>query len=121
MGTGGSFPRIELPGRAAHHSPPSNPEVKNAWSYTSTSNTSSWRGAYLNTGTNSVYSQGLGRVVKFGILPSRALHDFNCPWNIFSVGLLFHIGKTKVSHLSNPVDPGNALHEIQGYIQKFPD
>jgi len=36
MGTGGSFPRIELPGRAADHSHPPNPEVKNAWSYSST-------------------------------------------------------------------------------------
>jgi hypothetical protein len=32
----GAFPGIKRPGREADHSPPSNAEVKNAWSYTST-------------------------------------------------------------------------------------
>jgi hypothetical protein len=36
VGTRGSFPGVKLPGREADHSPPSNAEVKNAWSYTST-------------------------------------------------------------------------------------
>jgi hypothetical protein len=40
------------PGREADRSPASSAEVKNAWSYTSTPNTSSWRGAWLSTGTN---------------------------------------------------------------------
>jgi hypothetical protein len=35
MGTGGSFPGVKQPGCEADHSPPSNAEVKNAWSYTS--------------------------------------------------------------------------------------
>jgi hypothetical protein len=43
---------LKRPGREADYSPPSSAEVKNAWSYTSTPNTSSWRGAYLSTGTN---------------------------------------------------------------------
>jgi hypothetical protein len=37
MGTGDSFPRGKLPGCEADHSPPSSTEIKNAWSYTSTS------------------------------------------------------------------------------------
>jgi len=36
---------IKRPVREADHSPPSTVEVKNAWSYTSTPPTSSWRGA----------------------------------------------------------------------------
>jgi hypothetical protein len=36
---------VKRPGREADHSPPSSAEVKNAWNYTSTPNTSSWRGA----------------------------------------------------------------------------
>jgi hypothetical protein len=36
MGTRGSFPGVQRPGREADHSPPSSAEVKNAWSYTST-------------------------------------------------------------------------------------
>jgi hypothetical protein len=35
MGTRGSFPVVERPGREADHSPPSSAEVKNARSYTS--------------------------------------------------------------------------------------
>jgi hypothetical protein len=42
MGTRSSFPEGE-----ADHSPPSNAEVKNEWSYTSTPKNSSWRGAWL--------------------------------------------------------------------------
>jgi hypothetical protein len=42
---------IKRPGREADHPPPASAEVKNAWSYTSTPNTSSWRGVYLRTGT----------------------------------------------------------------------
>jgi hypothetical protein len=42
---------VKRPGREAGHSPPSSAEVKNTWSYTSTPNTSSWRGALLSTGT----------------------------------------------------------------------
>jgi len=45
MGTGGSFPGAKRLGREADHSPPSSAEAKNAWSYTSIPNTSSWRGA----------------------------------------------------------------------------
>jgi len=44
MGTGAPSLEVKRPGREADHSPPSNAEVKNAWSYTSTpTNTSSWR------------------------------------------------------------------------------
>jgi hypothetical protein len=42
MGTRGSFPGVKRSGREADHSPPSSAEVKNAWSYTSAPNTSSW-------------------------------------------------------------------------------
>jgi len=49
MGTGGSYPEGKAPGHAVH-SPPSSVEFKNVWSYTSTSNTSPWRGAQLTTG-----------------------------------------------------------------------
>jgi hypothetical protein len=38
---------IKRPGREADHSRPYNAEVKNAWRYTSTSHTPSWRGAQL--------------------------------------------------------------------------
>jgi hypothetical protein len=38
-------PGIKRQEREADHSPPSNTEVKNAWSYTSTPNTSLWLGA----------------------------------------------------------------------------
>jgi hypothetical protein len=34
VGTWGSFPGVKRPGRETDHSPPSNAEVKNAWSYT---------------------------------------------------------------------------------------
>jgi len=37
MGTGGFSPGVKRPGREADHSPQYNAEVKNAWSYTSTS------------------------------------------------------------------------------------
>jgi hypothetical protein len=37
--------RVKRQGREADHTPPSNVEVKNAWSYTSATNTSSWRDA----------------------------------------------------------------------------
>jgi hypothetical protein len=37
MDTWGSFFGVNLPGREAENSPPSSAEVKNAWSYTSTS------------------------------------------------------------------------------------
>jgi len=36
MDTGGSYPGVKRPGREADHSPPSSPEVKNMWRYTST-------------------------------------------------------------------------------------
>jgi hypothetical protein len=36
MGTGALSLGVKRPGREADHSPPSNAEVKNAWSYTST-------------------------------------------------------------------------------------
>jgi hypothetical protein len=38
---------IKRLGREADRSPPSSTKVKNAWSYTSTPNTPSWRGAQL--------------------------------------------------------------------------
>jgi hypothetical protein len=38
---------VKRTGREADHSPPSSAEVKNAWSYTSTPNTSSWSGDQL--------------------------------------------------------------------------
>jgi hypothetical protein len=38
---------VKWPGREADHSPPSSAEVKNAWSYTSTPNTLSWRSVQL--------------------------------------------------------------------------
>jgi hypothetical protein len=37
VGTSGFFPGVELPGREADHSPPSNAGVGTAWSYTSAS------------------------------------------------------------------------------------
>jgi hypothetical protein len=40
----GAFPPdVKRPGREADHSPPSSAEVKNEWSYTSTSGTPTWR------------------------------------------------------------------------------
>jgi len=36
MGTGDLSPWVERPGREANHSPPHSAEIKNAWSYTST-------------------------------------------------------------------------------------
>jgi hypothetical protein len=39
--------KVKRPGREAGHSPPSSEEVNNAWSYTSTPHTPSWRGAQL--------------------------------------------------------------------------
>jgi hypothetical protein len=44
-------PGVKRPGREAGHSPNFSAEVKNEWSYTSTPNKFSWRGAYLSTGT----------------------------------------------------------------------
>jgi hypothetical protein len=44
---------LKRPGREADHSSPTSAEVKNAWSFTS--NTPSWRGAQLNTGTILLY------------------------------------------------------------------
>jgi len=35
---------VRRPGREIDHSPPSRAEVKNTWRYTSTPNTSPWRG-----------------------------------------------------------------------------
>jgi hypothetical protein len=40
---GALFRGVKWPGREADYSAPSSAEVKNAWSYTSTPNTSSWR------------------------------------------------------------------------------
>jgi len=37
MSTGNSFPGVKRPERETHHSPPSGADVKNVWSYTSTS------------------------------------------------------------------------------------
>jgi hypothetical protein len=52
MGTGGAISLgVKRPGREADHSPPSSTDVKNAWRYTSTPNTSPSRGAWLSTGT----------------------------------------------------------------------
>jgi hypothetical protein len=44
-------PGLKGPERDADHAPPSVAEVKNAWSCTSTPNTSSWRRVQLSTGT----------------------------------------------------------------------
>jgi hypothetical protein len=44
---------VKRPGREAGHLPPSSVEVKNALRDTSTPNTSSWSGAWLNAGTTS--------------------------------------------------------------------
>jgi hypothetical protein len=41
-------PGVKRLRREADHSPPSSAEVKNAWRYTSTPNTSLWRGARLS-------------------------------------------------------------------------
>jgi hypothetical protein len=40
---------VKRPSHEADHSPPSVAEVTNAWNYTSTLHTSSWRGAWLST------------------------------------------------------------------------
>jgi hypothetical protein len=48
MGTRVSFPRGKGPWRRADHSPPTNTEVKNAWSYTSTFQYVSWHGTWLS-------------------------------------------------------------------------
>jgi hypothetical protein len=45
MGTRDFSLGVKWPECEADHSPPSSAEVRNAWSYTSTTNTSSWRGA----------------------------------------------------------------------------
>jgi hypothetical protein len=50
----------------ADHSPPSSVEVQNAWSYTSTAHTSSWRGACLSTGTTLPSRHGLGFYLERG-------------------------------------------------------
>jgi hypothetical protein len=47
-------PWVERPGREADHSPPCSVEVKNAWRYTAIPTTSSWRGAWLSTGTTTL-------------------------------------------------------------------
>jgi len=39
----GLIPAVKRPEREADHSPPFSAEIKNAWSYTSTLRTSSWR------------------------------------------------------------------------------
>jgi hypothetical protein len=54
---------VKRPGREADHSPPPCTEFENAWSYTSTHNTSSWRGAHLS-------KEGLDRFgsPKFGMM-----------------------------------------------------
>jgi hypothetical protein len=44
MVTGVSYPGGKATGREADDSPPSSAEVKNTWSFTSTPQTSSWRG-----------------------------------------------------------------------------
>jgi hypothetical protein len=43
---------VKRPGREADHSPPLSAGVKTAWSYTSTPNTPSWRGAQLKQRDN---------------------------------------------------------------------
>jgi hypothetical protein len=45
IGTGALSPRVKWLGREVDHSPLSSAEVKNAWRYISTPNTSSGRGA----------------------------------------------------------------------------
>jgi len=50
MGTGGPSPEVKGPKHEADHTPSSSAEVKNVWSYTSSSHTLSWRGALLSTG-----------------------------------------------------------------------
>jgi hypothetical protein len=55
---------VKWPCREADHSPPSIPMSKNEWSYTSTPNTPSWRGARLKhrdnfTFTFYLYSQDI--------------------------------------------------------------
>jgi hypothetical protein len=46
--------------RESNHSPPSSPDVKNAWSCTSTPYISAWRRAYLSTRDNSISTVSLG-------------------------------------------------------------
>jgi hypothetical protein len=53
FGDAGSFSPVKRPGSQPDHSGPSSSGVKNALSYTSTSYTSSWRGAKLPTKTAS--------------------------------------------------------------------
>jgi hypothetical protein len=45
VGTGALSLGVKRPGREVDHLPPSVAEVKNAWGYTSTPNSPSWRGA----------------------------------------------------------------------------
>jgi len=45
MGTAAHLLRIKQPEGETDRSPPFSSEVKNAWSYTSNTNTSSWCGA----------------------------------------------------------------------------
>lgn len=45
MGPGALSSAIKTPGLKANHSPPSSAEVGNAWRYTSTVHTSTWRDA----------------------------------------------------------------------------
>jgi hypothetical protein len=47
---------VKRPGSEADHSPPSSAEVKNVWSYISTSSTSSWRGAQLKHRDNFTFT-----------------------------------------------------------------
>jgi len=50
MGIGGSFPGLKRQGCVADQLPLFSTEIKNAWSYTSTLPSSSWRGVQLSSG-----------------------------------------------------------------------
>jgi hypothetical protein len=75
MGTRGSFPGGKAAGRVADQSPPSNAEVKNAWSYNSTPPIRP-HGVVLSSSTG---GQAMGSLVDFNDqetpCPERQVHD----------------------------------------------
>jgi hypothetical protein len=67
---------IKRPGCETDHSHPSNVEVKNAWSYTSTPNTPSWRGAQLKHRNNFTFTLPTSSGLQPSGLTTKILYAF---------------------------------------------
>jgi hypothetical protein len=61
-------PGLNWPEREADHLPLSSAEVKNVWSYTSTPNASSWRGALLSRGRTSRLPSKMDEDIKIALI-----------------------------------------------------